>query len=84
MTEILRLAGTLAGAVALTLSVTAPVRAEPPGSVAATGLRTDDMSSPPGIDDAAPHAELAAVLPRPRRRFERLRGHWTFTAQEAA
>jgi alpha-L-rhamnosidase len=54
MPRILRLAGTLAGASALTLSVTAPVRAEPSGSLSATGLRADGLDSPLGIDDAAP------------------------------
>lgn len=54
MPRFLRLTWALAGAAALTLSVTAPARAQTPGSVSATGLRADGLSAPIGIDDAAP------------------------------
>jgi alpha-L-rhamnosidase len=42
------------GAVMLTLSVTAPVRAAATGTLTATGLSVDDLRSPLGIDDIRP------------------------------
>jgi alpha-L-rhamnosidase len=63
MPGIPRLAAAVIGAVLLTLSIAAPVRAASPGSLTATGLSADGLRSPLGIDDVRPtlHWRLASA-----------------------
>lgn len=60
-----RLAGVITGVVVLTLSIAAPVRALAAGPLSATGLRTDGLTDPLGIDDQ--HPTLSWRLASPER-----------------